>query len=154
MGEMNWKRPTATQGTMNHAKTSFSTEISAGAIISVVQYLALLRYLKQTKQTNVQSMDSTGMASSSMDSTNLRTLTERALSYLNACRLPAGRFERSRCAVTTICSGPIPRSPRYVLTALKSSSSLATSSTVPTSASVGGAGAFGVGGGNALPCKI
>jgi hypothetical protein len=30
---------------MNHAKTSFSTEILAGAIISVVQYLAPLRYL-------------------------------------------------------------------------------------------------------------
>jgi hypothetical protein len=29
---------------MNHAKTSFSTEICAGAIISVVQYLAPLRY--------------------------------------------------------------------------------------------------------------
>jgi hypothetical protein len=29
---------------MNHAKTSFSTEICAGAIISVVQYLATLRY--------------------------------------------------------------------------------------------------------------
>jgi hypothetical protein len=29
---------------MNHAKTSFSTEIFAGAIISVVQYLAPLRY--------------------------------------------------------------------------------------------------------------
>jgi hypothetical protein len=31
---------------MNHAKTSFSTETCAGAIISVVQYLALLRYFK------------------------------------------------------------------------------------------------------------
>jgi hypothetical protein len=29
---------------MNHAKRSFSTEICAGAIISVVQYLAPLRY--------------------------------------------------------------------------------------------------------------
>jgi hypothetical protein len=29
---------------MNHAKTSFSTEICAGAIISVVEYLAPLRY--------------------------------------------------------------------------------------------------------------
>jgi hypothetical protein len=29
---------------MNHAKTSFSTEILTGAIISVVQYLAPLRY--------------------------------------------------------------------------------------------------------------
>jgi hypothetical protein len=29
---------------MNHAKTSFSTEIFAGAIISVVPYLAPLRY--------------------------------------------------------------------------------------------------------------
>jgi hypothetical protein len=31
--------------TMNHAKTSFSTEIFAGAIIVVVQYLAPLWYL-------------------------------------------------------------------------------------------------------------
>jgi hypothetical protein len=30
---------------MNHAKPSFSTEICDGAIISVVQYLAPLRYL-------------------------------------------------------------------------------------------------------------
>jgi hypothetical protein len=29
---------------MNHAKTSFSREICAGAIISVFQYLALLQY--------------------------------------------------------------------------------------------------------------
>jgi hypothetical protein len=29
---------------MNHAKTSFSTGICAGAIFSVVQYLAPLRY--------------------------------------------------------------------------------------------------------------
>jgi hypothetical protein len=41
MGGMNH----AIKGTMNHAKTSFSTEIFAGAIISVVQYLALLRLL-------------------------------------------------------------------------------------------------------------
>jgi hypothetical protein len=34
----------AIKGTMNHAKPSFSTEICAGAIISVVQYLAPLRY--------------------------------------------------------------------------------------------------------------
>jgi hypothetical protein len=33
------------KGTMTHAKTSFSTEIFAGAIISVVQYLAPLRYM-------------------------------------------------------------------------------------------------------------
>jgi hypothetical protein len=30
---------------MNHAKTSFSTEMFAGAIISVVQYLAPLQYV-------------------------------------------------------------------------------------------------------------
>jgi hypothetical protein len=30
---------------MNHAKTSVSTEMFAGAIISVVQYLAPLRYM-------------------------------------------------------------------------------------------------------------
>jgi hypothetical protein len=39
------ERPTAIKGTMNHAKTSFSTEICAGAIMSVVQYLAPLRYV-------------------------------------------------------------------------------------------------------------
>jgi hypothetical protein len=44
MGGMNQKRPTVIKGTMNHAKTSFSTKIFAGAIISVVQYLAPLRY--------------------------------------------------------------------------------------------------------------
>jgi hypothetical protein len=51
MGGMNKKRPTAIEGTMNHAKTSFSTEIFGGAIISVVQYLAPLRYIAIT--TNV-----------------------------------------------------------------------------------------------------
>jgi hypothetical protein len=44
MGVMSQKRPTAIKGTMKHAKTSFSAEIFAGAIISVVQYLAPLRY--------------------------------------------------------------------------------------------------------------
>jgi hypothetical protein len=44
MGGMNWKRPTAIKGTMNHAKTSFSTEICAGALNSVVQYLVPLQY--------------------------------------------------------------------------------------------------------------
>jgi hypothetical protein len=37
MGGMNLKRPTAIKGTVNHAKTSVSTEICDGAIISVVQ---------------------------------------------------------------------------------------------------------------------
>jgi hypothetical protein len=46
MGVMNWKRPTAMKGTMNRAKTSFSTEIFAGAIISVVQYLATVHVLE------------------------------------------------------------------------------------------------------------
>jgi hypothetical protein len=45
MGGMNWKRPTAITGSVNHAKTSFSTEIFAGAIISMVQYLAPLRFI-------------------------------------------------------------------------------------------------------------
>jgi hypothetical protein len=45
MGVMTWKSPTAIEGTMDHAKTSFSTGICAGAIISVVQYLAPLRYI-------------------------------------------------------------------------------------------------------------
>jgi hypothetical protein len=35
---MNEKRPTAMKGTMKHAKTASSTEMFAGAIISVVQY--------------------------------------------------------------------------------------------------------------------
>jgi hypothetical protein len=35
---------TAINGTMNHAKASFSTEIFAGATFSVDQYLAPLRY--------------------------------------------------------------------------------------------------------------
>jgi hypothetical protein len=46
---MNLKRPTAMKGALNHAKTSFSTEICAGARISVVQYLAPLLYLKEKK---------------------------------------------------------------------------------------------------------
>jgi hypothetical protein len=45
MGEMNLKRQTAIKGTMNYAKTFVSTEIFAGAMISVVQYLAPLRYM-------------------------------------------------------------------------------------------------------------
>jgi hypothetical protein len=46
MGEMKLKRPTAIQGAMNHANTSFSTEeIFADAMVSVVQYFAPLRYL-------------------------------------------------------------------------------------------------------------
>jgi hypothetical protein len=45
MGGMNSKRPTAIKGTMNHAKTSASREIFAGTIISMVQYLAPLRYV-------------------------------------------------------------------------------------------------------------
>jgi hypothetical protein len=43
MGVMNQKHPTAIKGTMNNAKTIFSTEIFAGAIFSLVQYFALLR---------------------------------------------------------------------------------------------------------------
>jgi hypothetical protein len=44
MGDnMNEKCPIAIKGTLNHAKTSFSTEIFAGAIISVVRYVAPLR---------------------------------------------------------------------------------------------------------------
>jgi hypothetical protein len=34
---------------MNHAKTSFSTEICAGAMTSVVQCLALLLYVEHTR---------------------------------------------------------------------------------------------------------
>jgi hypothetical protein len=45
MGGVNKKRPTAMKGTINHAKESFSREIFAGAIISVVQCLAPLRYI-------------------------------------------------------------------------------------------------------------
>jgi hypothetical protein len=49
-GGMNKKRPTAIKGTMDHTKKSFSTEIFAGAIISVVQYLAPLRYCTPKNQ--------------------------------------------------------------------------------------------------------
>jgi hypothetical protein len=45
VGAMNKKRPHAIKGTKNHAKRSFSTEIFADATISVVQYLARLRYV-------------------------------------------------------------------------------------------------------------
>jgi hypothetical protein len=44
MGGMNYKHPSAIKGTMNHVKTSYSAEIFAGAKLSVVQYLAPLRY--------------------------------------------------------------------------------------------------------------
>jgi hypothetical protein len=44
MGVTSWSRATAITGTMNHAKTSFSTDILAGAAISVVYFLAPLRY--------------------------------------------------------------------------------------------------------------
>jgi hypothetical protein len=50
MWVMNKKRPTAIKGTMSHAKTSFSTDVFAGAIISVVQYLAPLRYIVRSLQ--------------------------------------------------------------------------------------------------------
>jgi hypothetical protein len=40
---------------MNHAKTSFSTEIFAGAMISVVQYLAPLRYAFQKEMLTLRS---------------------------------------------------------------------------------------------------
>jgi hypothetical protein len=50
MGGMNWKRPTVMKGTMDHAKMSFSTEIFAGAIISMVRYLAPLRHVKSAAQ--------------------------------------------------------------------------------------------------------
>jgi hypothetical protein len=43
MGRMNYKRPPAFTGTRNHAKTSFSTEICAGAIASMIQYLEPLQ---------------------------------------------------------------------------------------------------------------
>jgi hypothetical protein len=46
---MNNKCPTAMKGALNHAKTSFSTEICAGAITSVVQNLAPFGYLKEKK---------------------------------------------------------------------------------------------------------
>jgi hypothetical protein len=48
MGVMNQKRWIAMKGTINHAKTLFSTEIFAAAIIRVVQYLAPLRYMHVT----------------------------------------------------------------------------------------------------------
>jgi hypothetical protein len=45
MGVMNKKRPTATQGAMNHANPSFSTQIFAGAVSCGVKFVALLRYV-------------------------------------------------------------------------------------------------------------
>jgi hypothetical protein len=47
MGGMNWNRPTTVKGTINHSKTSFSTEIFAGATIRGVRYLPPLRYTCQ-----------------------------------------------------------------------------------------------------------
>jgi hypothetical protein len=44
MGVMNQKHLTAIKGKRDHAKTSLSTGIFAGAIVSVIQYLALLWY--------------------------------------------------------------------------------------------------------------
>jgi hypothetical protein len=44
MGLMEQKRPTGIKGTVNHAKTLFSKKIFSGAITSVVQSLAPLRY--------------------------------------------------------------------------------------------------------------
>jgi hypothetical protein len=40
------EHPSAVKGTVHHAKTSFSTEICAGATIRVVQYLLLLRFFQ------------------------------------------------------------------------------------------------------------
>jgi hypothetical protein len=54
MRVINSRRSTAIKGTVNQAKASFSTEIFAGEIISVVQKLALLRYvISGTGQTQV-----------------------------------------------------------------------------------------------------
>jgi hypothetical protein len=39
------KHPTAIKGTMNHARTLFSKEMFAGALISVLQYLVQLWYI-------------------------------------------------------------------------------------------------------------
>jgi hypothetical protein len=44
MGETTEIRPTEIKGTRNHVNASFSTEMFAGAMISVVHYLAPLRY--------------------------------------------------------------------------------------------------------------
>jgi hypothetical protein len=54
MGGMNQKRPTAIECTMNHAKTSFSREIFAGAIISVAQFLQEIRALQSPFSTSVR----------------------------------------------------------------------------------------------------
>jgi hypothetical protein len=43
MGVMKWKHPTAIKGIMYHAKASFSTDIFAGAIYCVAQYVVPLR---------------------------------------------------------------------------------------------------------------
>jgi hypothetical protein len=57
MGGMKQIRPTAIKGTMNRAKRSLSTEICAGAIISVVQYFARLRYAANARLVVCVSMD-------------------------------------------------------------------------------------------------
>jgi hypothetical protein len=53
MGVMNLKRPGVIKGTMTHAKKSSSTEILAGAIISLARYLAPLRYATQLAHVRV-----------------------------------------------------------------------------------------------------
>jgi hypothetical protein len=60
MEVLNWKRPTAIKGTMNHARTSFSTEIFAGAKASMVQYLLLLRYSKRLLTLQMFHLDADG----------------------------------------------------------------------------------------------
>jgi hypothetical protein len=43
VGQFDWKRPTAIKGIMNYAKTRFTTEILAGAIVARLQYVPLLQ---------------------------------------------------------------------------------------------------------------
>jgi hypothetical protein len=60
---------------MNHAKTSFSTEIFDGAIISVVQYLAPLRYADE----EIMGTESTCLG--------LRALQHLELVGIHACEM-------------------------------------------------------------------
>jgi hypothetical protein len=53
---------------MKHAKTSLSTEMCAGAIISVVQYLAPLRYIKFKFRLLTESLHGRGVCESPLAS--------------------------------------------------------------------------------------
>jgi hypothetical protein len=84
LGVMNSKRPTAIKSTINHAKTSLITEIFSGAISSVVQYLALLRYT--TKQSHLKGYDQLGISEQNIMQER-PSLHEKQLKDSRLCRL-------------------------------------------------------------------